>query len=204
MKEIILIGGGGHAISCIDVIEESKKFKISGIVDNDKSIVDSLGYYIIGKDSDLKKLREKYEFAFIAIGQIKSPKIRIDLFNRLKKLNYKLPRVISPRAHVSNHSIVGEGTIIMHDAIVNANASVGFNCIINNKALIEHDAKIANNCHISTGAIINGSSVINDNCFIGSGSVIKEEIEIGRNCVISASSFVRKNINPNLVIKNNE
>ena len=43
MKEIILIGAGGHAISCIDVIEESKKFKISGIVDNDKSILDCLG-----------------------------------------------------------------------------------------------------------------------------------------------------------------
>jgi len=204
MKEIILIGAGGHAISCIDVIEETKKFKISGIVDNDESILNCLNYPLIGKDKDLKSLREKYEFAFIVIGQIKSPKLRIDLFNKLKKLNYKLPTVISPRAHVSKHCNIGEGTIIMHDVIINAKASVGFNCIINNKALIEHDAKIANNCHISTGAIINGGSIVNDNCFIGSGSVIREEIEIGYNCVISASSFVRKNINPNSVIKNNE
>ena len=33
MKKIILIGGGGHALSCIDVIESEKKFKIVGIVD---------------------------------------------------------------------------------------------------------------------------------------------------------------------------
>ena len=53
MKEIILIGAGGHAISCIDVIEESKKFKISGIVDNNESILSCLGYPVIGKDKDL-------------------------------------------------------------------------------------------------------------------------------------------------------
>ena len=34
MRKIILIGGGGHALSCIDVIEHEKKFKIVGIVDD--------------------------------------------------------------------------------------------------------------------------------------------------------------------------
>ena len=200
MKEIILIGAGGHAISCIDVIEESKKFKISGIVDNDKSILDCLGYPGIGRDKDLKTLREKYEFAFIAIGQIKSPRLRINLFNRLKKLKYKLPTIISPKAHISKHCKIGEGSIIMHDAVVNANASVGFNCIINNKALIEHDAKIANNCHISTGAIINGGVKINEGTFVGSGVVTKQEISVDKNCVIGAGIILKKSIEPNQII----
>ena len=202
MNEIILIGAGGHATSCIDVIEETKKFKISGIIDNDESVNNSLGYSIIGKDADLKKLRGKYEFAFIAIGQIKSPKLRIDLFYRLKKLNYKLPTIISPRAYISNHCTIGEGTIVMHDAIVNAKASVGFNCIINNKALVEHDAKIANNCHISTGAIINGGVKINEGTFIGSGVVTKQEISVGKNCVIGAGSTLKRNLKSNQIIKN--
>ena len=34
-KNIILIGGGGHCKSCIDVIEAEDKFEIAGIVDND-------------------------------------------------------------------------------------------------------------------------------------------------------------------------
>ena len=38
MKKIklALIGGGGHAVSCIDVIEKTNKYKIVGLVD-DKS-----------------------------------------------------------------------------------------------------------------------------------------------------------------------
>ena len=34
MNNIILIGGGGHCVSCIDVIEAGKKYKIMGILDN--------------------------------------------------------------------------------------------------------------------------------------------------------------------------
>ena len=36
MKKIILVGGGGHCKSVIDVIEQENKFKISGIVDQHK------------------------------------------------------------------------------------------------------------------------------------------------------------------------
>ena len=32
-KNIILIGAGGHATSCIDVIEATNKYKIIGLVD---------------------------------------------------------------------------------------------------------------------------------------------------------------------------
>ena len=34
MDELIIIGSGGHALSCIDVIERENKYKIAGIIDN--------------------------------------------------------------------------------------------------------------------------------------------------------------------------
>ncbi len=57
MKEIILIGGGGHCKSVIDVIEQESQFVIVGIVDKSKLIgTDVLGYPVIGSDSDLESL----------------------------------------------------------------------------------------------------------------------------------------------------
>ena len=51
MNEIILIGSGGHARACIDVIELSGQFKIVGFVEkNEKDNQVSLGYPIIGTD----------------------------------------------------------------------------------------------------------------------------------------------------------
>ena len=38
MKKIIIIGAGGHAKSCIDVIEKSKKYKIIGLFASKKEL----------------------------------------------------------------------------------------------------------------------------------------------------------------------
>ena len=64
----------------------------------------NLRYPVLGTDDDLENLRKKYKFALVTVGQIKSPSLRIKLFNRLKELNYKLPRIISPQSYISNNS----------------------------------------------------------------------------------------------------
>ena len=193
MKEIILIGGGGHCKSVIDVIELEGKFAIAGIIEKDKSLIGQkvLDYKVIGCDEDLEKLREKYEYAFITIGQIKSPDLRIKIYEKLKSLDFKLPVIISPLAYISKYAKIEEGTIIMHHALVNANAKVGKNCIINSKALIEHDAVIEDFCHISTAAVVNGGVIVKRGSFIGSNSVTKEYIEIQKNSFIKAGSLLK-------------
>ena len=192
MKEIILIGGGGHCKSVIDVIEQEAQFAIIGIVDKPELLgTDVLGYPVIGSDSDLKNLSKIYTYALVTVGQIQSPEARIKLFNLAKKAGFSLPRIISSRAYVSNHTVIGDGTVVMHDALINANASIGDNCIINSKALIEHDSKILENCHISTSVTINGGVTIGSGCFIGSGAITKDSIVIKKNSFIKAGSIVK-------------
>ena len=85
MKKIIIFGCGGHAKSSIEIIEKEAIYSIAGIISKDKDIKNKnfLNYKIIGIDSEIKQLREKYENAFIGIGQIKDYKIRLKLFNIL-------------------------------------------------------------------------------------------------------------------------
>jgi len=202
MDEIILIGAGGHAKACLDVIELEGRYKIAGVVDNNKSNSFKLfGYSIIGTDDDLPQLREKYENVLISVGQIQSSLVRTNLFKLLLDLNYQLPVIVSPRAYVSSKSKIDMGTIVMHDAIINANAQIGKNCIINNKALIEHDASIGDHCHIATRATINGSVEIGSECFIGSGVVTNQSISIGKKCVIGSGAVIKKNIKSNHIIR---
>ena len=191
MKNIILIGGGGHCKSVIDVIEQEGRFEIVGIVDKPKLLGSNvLGYSVIGSDFDLDSLAKKYQYALITVGQIKSPDLRVELFSLASKAGFLLPSIISPRAYVSKHAIVGKGAIVMHDALINANAKIGENCIINSKALIEHDVVVENHCHISTGSIINGGTVVELGCFIGSGVITKESIIIKQNSFIKAGTIV--------------
>jgi len=185
MRDLILIGGGGHCKSCIDVIEQEGVFQIAGIVDMPEKLHQKiLGYEIIATDDELPRLVKEYENFLITLGQIKNPDKRIRIFQTLKELGAKLPVIISPLAYVSKHAEIGDGTIIMHHAMINAGAKIGSNCIINNKALIEHDAIIGDHCHIATGAIINGGTVISPETFVGSNAMVKEYIEIGAQTVI--------------------
>ena len=192
MNEIILIGGGGHCRSVIDVIEQEGRFKIVGIVDRSGLIgTDVFGYPVIGKDSDLESLATIYDYALVTVGQIKSPSARIKLFDLALNAGFILPSVISPRAYVSTYAHIGKGTIVMHDALINANATVGCNCIVNTKTLIEHDSKIDDHCHIATNVVINGNVLVGQGSFVGSGSITKEGSIINNNSFIKAGSIVK-------------
>jgi len=192
MEEILLIGGGGHCKSVIDVIEQENRFKIAGIVDQREFIGSKvLGYKIIACDDDLKALSEKYKYICITVGQIKSADIRVRLYELVKNFGFVLPVIISPRAYVSKYAQIKEGSVIMHDAMVNAEVKISENCIINTKALIEHDCEVQAHCHISTGAIVNGGVKIGERSFIGSNAVTKEYISIEENSFIKAGSLVK-------------
>jgi sugar O-acyltransferase (sialic acid O-acetyltransferase NeuD family) len=193
--EIILIGGGGHCKSCIDVIETEGRYHIQGILDIKENVgKELLGYTIIGTDDDIPDLVKKEFHFLITIGQITSNEIRIRIFNSLKSLNAILPVIISPDAYVSKHSLIKAGTIIMHHAVINASVVIGENCIINNKSLIEHDAQVGNNCHVAPGAILNGNVRVGNGSFIGSGSVTKQGVIISENSFIKANCLIKENL----------
>ena len=191
-SSLILIGAGGHARACIDVIEHSDMFRIAGLIGNKEELqLECLGYRVIATDGDFPELAKQYQYALIAVGQIDSAIVRQRLYDQTLAIGFKLPTIISPTAHVSSHAVVGDGTVVMHGAIINAGAKIGNNCIINSNALIEHDAIVADHCHISTGAIVNGAASIGLGCFVGSGSIVKQGIMLGNNCVVGMGIAVR-------------
>jgi len=177
-EKIVLIGGGGHCNSVIDVIEAEDRFEIVGILDDNINLQgkEILGYPILGTLESLDEVFQRCQNAMITIGFItpKSLEIRKRIFNRIKEIGYQLPVIKSPLAYISKSAEIGEGTVIMHQVLINSNVRVGKNCIINSKALIEHDSIVGDNSHISTGAILNGGTTVKDDTFFGSGAVTKQ------------------------------
>jgi len=202
VKPLLLIGGGGHCRSCIDVIETQGQYAVAGIVDfNETDVAACLGYPWLGRDDDLPKLLKKYPSVLVTVGQVKSPDIRMALFERLQALGADFPIIVSPLAHVSRHAVVSPGTIIMHGAIINASAKIGANCIINSQALVEHDSVVAAHCHISTGARLNGDVHVETGSFIGSGAVVHHGVRIASRCVVGAGAIVVKNLTEGTIFR---
>jgi sugar O-acyltransferase (sialic acid O-acetyltransferase NeuD family) len=191
-EKIILIGGGGHCRSCIDVIEQEERYEIVGILDVAGKVGEKvLDYEIIGTDIDIYKYSKKYKNFLVTVGHLKSAEARIRIFLQIKSLGLSIPIIKSPISYVSRHSIIKEGTIIMHGAIINAGVKIGANCIINSNALIEHDAIIEDHCHISTASVINGGVNVGERTFYGSGAISKQYISIPSDSFIKANSIVK-------------
>jgi sugar O-acyltransferase (sialic acid O-acetyltransferase NeuD family) len=196
--QLILIGAGGHALSCIDVIEQQGLFNVAGLVCTSGQIKTTqldYGYSVIGVDDDLSSLAKFYRYALIVVGQIQSADSRIRLYKKVQKLGFQFPKIIAPTAYVSRRSIIGPGTIVMHAATVNAGAVIGSNCIINSRSVIEHGVKIGDHCHISTGAMLNGDVTVGSASFVGSGSVVMQGIAIGKNCLVGMHLGLRHDLN---------
>lgn len=193
-RPLILIGGGGHCKSVIEVAE-SAGYEIKGILDMPDEVGKEVlpGHKVIGTDDEIPQYVEECEFV-ITVGFIKNPALRIKLYNKVKAAGGRLATIIASTAHVSKYAELGEGTVIMHQAFVNAGAKIGDNCIINTFVNIEHDAVVGNQCHISTGTMVNGECKIGENCFIGSQSVCANCIEIASDIIVGAGSVVRKSI----------
>ena len=192
-KNLILIGGGGHCKSVIDVAE-SVDYNILGILGMPEEVGKSVfDYMVIGTDDDIPQYADKAEF-IITVGFIKNPSIRLRIYDKVKQAGGKLATIVASTAHVSRYATLGEGTVVMHQAVVNAGAKIGENCIINTFCNIEHDAVIGAQCHISTGTMVNGDCKVGERVFIGSQSVLANGITVGEDIIVGAGSVVRKSI----------
>lgn len=194
-KTIIMVGAGGHALSCLDVLESCADFEVVGLIGKEEELGAKVGgYQVLFTDQDFKKCVSIYHNFHISIGHIKSPEIRKRIFIEILGLGGRFPSIVSNRAYVSPKAQIGDGTIIHHGAIVNSGAIIGVNSIINSGSIIEHGVKIGDHCHVSTGAKVNGNVEVGNESFIGSGAVIKHDIKIGSNSVIGMSATVKVNL----------
>ena len=190
-EPILLVGAGGHARACIDVIEQDGRFVVKGLVGLPHEVGSRvLDYPVLGADKDLSGLLGSGTNALVAVGQIETPEPRIRLFDLVRQHGCALPVIVSPHAYVSSHARLDAGTIVMHGAVINAGAVVGKNCIVNSQSLVEHDVVIADHCHIATAAIINSGVHMGAGTFLGSNSSVRQCLNIGERCLIGMGQQV--------------
>lgn len=192
-KDIVIIGGGGHAKACIDVVQSTNLYNIIGYVDKEPKLDTKFNISYLGTDDILDKYIRDCSF-LIGVGQIKNPQPRINIFEKMLKKGAKFPSIVSASAYVSKYAEIGIGTIIMHGAILQANVRVGNNCIINDRTVLEHDVIVGNHCHISTSAILNGEVEIGTSTFVGSGCIVKNGTKICEKVIVGMGAVVLRDI----------
>lgn len=201
MKEIIIIGAGGHAKVIIDIIHQRQKkindnLSIKGILDdnfseNEKK--DLFGIPIIGKVNKVLELSSKFYY-IIAIG---NNNVRKKIYENYKEIKYIT--LIHPKAIIGENVNIGFGTVLMAGSIVNSYTKIGKHCIVNTGSIIEHDNVIEDYVHISPNATLCGNVLVKTETWIGAGATVIQGVQIGEKSIIGANVVVLKEILNNCI-----
>lgn len=188
MKEkVVIIGASGHGKVIADIILKSGD-EIVGFLDDNPELKDEfISFPMLGKVQEASKYIE-YKF-IIAIG---NADIREKIANELKVNWYTS---IHPAAVISSIGTeIGEGSVVMANAVINSGAKIGRHCIVNTGAIVEHDNVIEDFVHISVGASLAGNVTIGRKSWIGIGSQIIQGKKISEETMLGAGATVIEDI----------
>lgn len=191
MKKIILVGAGGHGKVVLDALLKLGTYEVQGFVDNDTKLKEVLGVKIIGNDQDLENLfKSGCAHAFISVGSVGDPKIRMKLAEKLRTIGFALPVIIHPSAVLAKGVEIGEGAFIAAGAVIGPDSKIGRNAIINTNASVDHDCRIGDFVHIAPGVTLSGGVEVGEGAHLGSGAAVIEYKKIGVGTVVGAGSVV--------------
>jgi UDP-perosamine 4-acetyltransferase len=188
---IIVIGAGGHAKVCIELLQSMGE-TVAYCIGADDSADVCMGTPVYKDETELVRLRrEGYYKAFIAIGD---NKLRYALAEKVLKLGYQLVPAISPQAIISQSATLGVGVAVMAGAVINAHATIENLAIINTGATIDHDCKIGTAAHIAPQCGLAGNVIVGASSFLGIGTSVIPGVSIGEKVIVGAGSVVVANV----------
>ncbi len=195
MKELIIIGAGGHARPVIDVAI-SLGHEIIGIIDVNYTGAQErvMGVNVIGGMNRITEFAPDLVQVFIAVGDNTKRK---SITEEVISYNFDIPTLVHNSSIVSSTVKMGKGVFINAGAIINAMATIGSGAIINTGVIIEHETLVGDFAHIAPGVSIAGRVGIGACTFIGIGTSVIDKINIGENVIVGTGSTIIKDIESN-------
>ncbi len=183
---VVLIGAGGHAKSVLAALGTSRP--AAGYVDRAEC---ALPLPYLGNDDDFISRYSPTQNELIITmvsGRSCSLQSRAALIERYKGCRFAT--VIAPTAFIALGAVIGEGSAVMHRAVVNVDTIIGCHCVINTAAVVEHDCRIGDNVFIGPGAVICGGVTIGNNVYIGANCTLRPGVSVSDNITIGLGAAV--------------
>lgn len=206
MKKIVIIGASGHAKVVADIILARKKelneeIEVIAFLDdnfNKLKYKEIFGIPIMGDLDNIENFNKDGCMFVIAIGNNNTRK---KIFEKYPKLKYYT--VIHPKATIAEEVLIGLGTVVMANVVINPYSIIGKQCILNTASIIEHDNILGDYVHISPNATLCGEVNINNCSWIGAASVVKQQVSIGKGVIIGAGTTIINDIEDNCTVVGN-
>lgn len=199
--DLVVAGGGGHAVCLLDFVAEDPAFVIVGYVAPEEGPLSASGHLYLGTEDELPDLRARgLRHALLAVGGVNSNERRRLVFETWREFGFQFVHAIHPRSVVSQRAVHGKGLQCLAAAAVNAGARLGDNVIVNTGAVVEHHCELADFVHIGPNATLCGGVRIGAGSLVGAGATVLSGVTVGSHVIVAAGSVVTRDVADGAVV----
>ncbi len=199
MKKLVIFGCGGHAREVAQMVDDINQkqpdcWQLEGFLHDPQATAlhpKPLPAPVLGHPQWLAAHPETQ--LVVAVGD---PTGRSQVVQRLLQIQPALhfATLIHPRAWVAQRAIVGEGSVVFANALINADVTIGTHAIINLGCSISHDSVLGDFVSFGPGVHLGGACQIETHAELGVGVIVRPRSHIGKHSTVGAGSVVVKNV----------
>lgn len=203
MKQVIIIGAGGHSAEIDEYIRYNNRNSVSEKVS------------VIGFLDDNPDSYAAYRFSAPLLGGVKEHEVRQDCEYLIGIANLAYRRLFVERflgrgarftncvhatAYISASAIIGYGVIIGPHVNIGPNVKVGDYTLINSRCSMGHDTVVGCFNFISPNVCFSGFTSIGDGNLFGINSCTIPGVTVGNENKVAAGMVLDKNIGDDSVV----
>lgn len=195
MKELVVVGAGGHGRELLDVVDAvnavQPSYRLLGVLDDampDPDLLAACGVRHLGPVRLLAELDTEY---VVGIG---SPKARKTIDLAATEWGRRPATLVHPHAVVGRNVTLGPGAVICALASVTTNVRIGRHVHLNVAATVAHDCWLGDYVTLAPGARLSGGITIGDQVTVGTGAVVIQGLRIGVGTVVGAGAVVVRDL----------
>lgn len=198
MSQLLILGAGGHGRVVAEAAEATGRWRQTALLDDRYAALNgSLRWPVLSGIEEADRFLPEYADAIVAVGD---SALRLKWIERLKNQGFCLPSLVHPAAWVSPSAMLGDGSVVMANATLQADSALGRGCIVNTGANIDHDCRLDDGVHVCPGANLGGDVQVGAESWLGIGCSVIQGIRIGRQVTVGAGAAVVRDIADGLTV----
>lgn len=199
LMRIVIIGSGGHAQVCADILlsmrEAGTEVEPLGYLSRTDHGSRFLGLPVLGDESALEAVAP--DAVLVAIGDNRT---RMEVAARLESAGWTFATAIHPSAVLGREVVIEPGCMVCAGVVVNPGSRIGAHTILNTGCSVDHHGAVGACSHIAPGSRLAGNVTLGEGAFLGIGSSVVQGASIGAWTTVGAGAAVIGDIAAELTV----
>lgn len=190
---IVIVGSGGHAQVCADILlamqAAGDAVEPCGYISRRDHGRELLGLPVLGDEDALDP--KQYDALVVAVGD---NRVRSEAVRRLAEGGWPFTAAVHPRAVVGRECVLEPGCMVCAGVVINPGTRVGAHAILNTGCSVDHHNEIGAFAHVAPGVRLAGDVRLGEGVFFGIGACAVQGVSVGDWATVGAGAAVIRDV----------